>query len=316
MTTPAIWRRMFADIPSAHFGLNYDPSHFVLQFMDPASALHEFQDKLFHLHAKDVKIYRERLNEVGIFAHPLEWHQPRIPGLRRNRLGALHVGAAWRPATTARCASRSRTTPSARRSKAGSARCERPAIFSRPSFHGRHDGESIHFVPAGRALPGWRSPAPRGHPRPAARFPGRWSRPRRSGHGGRRPGRCHRPGRARGLPGLGPHAGEGPRAAALSIQGAGRKKYPAAGGDGCARKRQDRRRSRGRHSARARSRRIRLLAAGAHRRRFPRSEPRAWTATRAAFRSAWSRASRRSIFPRWCRCGCFRWPSPAATLSS
>ena len=79
-TSPAIWRRMFADIPSAHFGLNFDPSHFALQFMEPASALHEFKDKLFHLHAKDVKIHRERLNQVGVFAHPLEWHQPRIPG--------------------------------------------------------------------------------------------------------------------------------------------------------------------------------------------------------------------------------------------
>lgn len=80
MTTPAIWRRAFADIPSKHFGLNFDPSHFALQFIEPASALHEFRDKLFHLHAKDVKIHRERLNEAGAFAHPLEWHQPRIPG--------------------------------------------------------------------------------------------------------------------------------------------------------------------------------------------------------------------------------------------
>jgi len=80
MTTPAIWRRAFNDISSTSFGLNFDPSHFVLQFMDPESALHEFAGKFFHLHAKDVKINRARLNEVGAFAHPLEWHQPRIPG--------------------------------------------------------------------------------------------------------------------------------------------------------------------------------------------------------------------------------------------
>ena len=80
MTTPAIWRRAFSDIPSKHFGLNYDPSHFVLQHMDPASPLREFQSKLFHLHAKDVKLRRDRLNHVGVFATPLEWHQPRIPG--------------------------------------------------------------------------------------------------------------------------------------------------------------------------------------------------------------------------------------------
>ncbi len=79
-TSPVIWRRAFNDIPSDHFGLNYDPSHFVLQQMDPISPLREFQSKIFHLHAKDVKIRRDRLNEVGVFAHPLEWHQPRIPG--------------------------------------------------------------------------------------------------------------------------------------------------------------------------------------------------------------------------------------------
>ncbi|MCZ7635542.1 MAG: sugar phosphate isomerase/epimerase [Verrucomicrobia bacterium] len=79
-TTPVIWRRMFNDIPSDHFGLNYDPSHFILQFMDPAAPLNEFKSKLFHLHAKDVRIRWERMNDVGIFAYPLEWHQPRIPG--------------------------------------------------------------------------------------------------------------------------------------------------------------------------------------------------------------------------------------------
>lgn len=80
MTTPAIWRRAFHDIDSDHFGLNYDPSHFVLQGMDPISPLAEFRGKLFHVHAKDVKIDRAALDEVGRFDFPLRWHQPRIPG--------------------------------------------------------------------------------------------------------------------------------------------------------------------------------------------------------------------------------------------
>jgi sugar phosphate isomerase/epimerase len=79
-TSPAIWRRMFNDIASKNFGLNYDPSHFVLQRMDPVSPLREFQDKLFHLHAKDVKLSQDQLNDVGVFAFPNQWHQPRIPG--------------------------------------------------------------------------------------------------------------------------------------------------------------------------------------------------------------------------------------------
>jgi sugar phosphate isomerase/epimerase len=86
-TTPAIWRRMFSDIPSGHFGLNYDPSHFVVQQMDPVSPLREFQDKLFHLHAKDAMLRRDRINEVGIFALPQEWHQPRIPGFGEMNWG-------------------------------------------------------------------------------------------------------------------------------------------------------------------------------------------------------------------------------------
>ncbi len=80
MTTPAIWRRAFNDIDSTSFGLNYDPSHFILQDMDPLSPLAEFKSKLFHVHAKDVKINRAALNEVGRFDFPLQWHQPRIPG--------------------------------------------------------------------------------------------------------------------------------------------------------------------------------------------------------------------------------------------
>ena len=80
-TTPAIWRRMFNDIPSAHFGLNYDPSHMVWQQMDYLKPLREFSDRLFHVHAKDVRLDHERLDDVGIMAHPNEYHTPKLPGL-------------------------------------------------------------------------------------------------------------------------------------------------------------------------------------------------------------------------------------------
>jgi sugar phosphate isomerase/epimerase len=77
---PAIWRRMFHDIPSKHFGLNYDPSHLVWMHMDWEKPLHEFADRLHHLHAKDVRMNHDALDDVGILATPLEYHQPRIPG--------------------------------------------------------------------------------------------------------------------------------------------------------------------------------------------------------------------------------------------
>jgi sugar phosphate isomerase/epimerase len=79
--SPAVWRRMFADIPSDCFGLNYDPSHLVWQQMDYLAPLAEFREKLFHIHAKDVRIDRERLNEVGILANPNSYHTPKLPGL-------------------------------------------------------------------------------------------------------------------------------------------------------------------------------------------------------------------------------------------
>ncbi len=79
--SPAIWRRMFAEIDSPNFGLNYDPSHLVFQQMDYIAPLREFANKLFHAHAKDGRVDRERLNDVGILATPLQYFTPKLPGL-------------------------------------------------------------------------------------------------------------------------------------------------------------------------------------------------------------------------------------------
>lgn len=79
--SPRIWREMFSIIPSANFGLNFDPSHFVIQQMDYIRPIYEFKEKLFHVHIKDIKLYRNLLDEVGIFAPPLDYLQPKLPGL-------------------------------------------------------------------------------------------------------------------------------------------------------------------------------------------------------------------------------------------
>lgn len=80
-TSPAIWRRMFADIPSENFGLNYDPSHMVWQHMDYLAPMREFQDRLFHVHAKDVRLDTHKLHDVGILALPTAYHTPKLPGM-------------------------------------------------------------------------------------------------------------------------------------------------------------------------------------------------------------------------------------------
>jgi len=79
--SPAIWRRMFESVPSDHFGLNYDPSHMVFQQMDYLAPLRDFTDRIFHVHAKDVRVDKHRLDQVGILAHPLEYHSPKLPGM-------------------------------------------------------------------------------------------------------------------------------------------------------------------------------------------------------------------------------------------
>ena len=80
-TTPALWRKMFEIIDSDNFGINYDPSHFIWQQIDYIKPVYEFKDKIFHVHCKDIKIYPDKLNDVGIMAYPLEYMSPKLPGL-------------------------------------------------------------------------------------------------------------------------------------------------------------------------------------------------------------------------------------------
>jgi sugar phosphate isomerase/epimerase len=79
-SSPKIWREMFSIIDSKYFGLNYDPSHFVWQRMDYIKPIYEFKDKIFHFHIKDARFYADKYNDVGIFAPPLDYHKPKLPG--------------------------------------------------------------------------------------------------------------------------------------------------------------------------------------------------------------------------------------------
>ncbi len=81
MTTPKNFRRAFEIIPNENFGINYDPSHFIWQHIDYIKPLYEFKDKIFHVHFKDIKLYHEKLDDVGIMAYPLEYMAPKLPGL-------------------------------------------------------------------------------------------------------------------------------------------------------------------------------------------------------------------------------------------
>ncbi|NLC06047.1 MAG: sugar phosphate isomerase/epimerase [Erysipelothrix sp.] len=79
--SPKVWRKVFEIIPDDNLGINYDPSHFVWQFVDYIKPLYEFKDRIFMVHYKDMKVYHDRLNEVGTTANPTEYMAPKLPGL-------------------------------------------------------------------------------------------------------------------------------------------------------------------------------------------------------------------------------------------
>lgn len=81
MTTPAIWDKVFEILPYENLGINYDPSHFVWQMIDYIKPIYKYKDKIFHVHYKDIKVYRDKLDQVGITAYPLDYMSPKLPGL-------------------------------------------------------------------------------------------------------------------------------------------------------------------------------------------------------------------------------------------
>jgi sugar phosphate isomerase/epimerase len=86
---PANWRRMFDIIPDENFGLNFDPSHLVWQFIDIPRAVHEFGKRIFHAHAKDLEVRTDGLYEHGVMSAGVGWQVPRLCGLGQVDWGAF-----------------------------------------------------------------------------------------------------------------------------------------------------------------------------------------------------------------------------------
>jgi sugar phosphate isomerase/epimerase len=93
-TTPRIWRRILAEWGGT-IGLNFDPSHLVLQMIDIPRFIREFGPHILHVQAKDLWIDRDALYERGVFALGIGWQVPRLPGLGDVEWDAL-FGALWR----------------------------------------------------------------------------------------------------------------------------------------------------------------------------------------------------------------------------
>jgi sugar phosphate isomerase/epimerase len=77
-TVPAIWEKLMALVPNRRFGLEFDPSHLVRQYIDPIQTAWDFRDRILGVHAKDTEIIQPVLQKVGI--HGEGWWRYRIPG--------------------------------------------------------------------------------------------------------------------------------------------------------------------------------------------------------------------------------------------
>jgi sugar phosphate isomerase/epimerase len=77
-TVPAAWEKVFALISSRHFGMEFDPSHLVRQYIDPYQAVWDIRDRLLAIHLKDTEITQPVLQQVGILGK--DWWRYRIPG--------------------------------------------------------------------------------------------------------------------------------------------------------------------------------------------------------------------------------------------
>ncbi len=91
--TPAIWRRMFEAIPSPHFGLNYDPSHLVMQLIDPIAT--DLRLRRPHLpRPRQGHAGRSAAAQRGRARWPCRWTARRP---RSRASGASIGGVSWPP---------------------------------------------------------------------------------------------------------------------------------------------------------------------------------------------------------------------------
>ncbi|MBP1648682.1 MAG: Xylose isomerase protein barrel [Bacteroidetes bacterium] len=94
--SPELWEGLFNEVPSAGFGLNFDPSHLYWLGIDYLRAAKDFAPRIFHVHAKDTEILTEGAYRYGIFSRQLTpvpwksgWWRYRIPGLGSINWGKL-----------------------------------------------------------------------------------------------------------------------------------------------------------------------------------------------------------------------------------
>ncbi len=71
--------KAFGNTP--YVGIQFDPSHFLRQFMDPIQCMKDYMDKIYNMHLKDTEIFWNTLKRCGINPpQRTRWWRYRIPG--------------------------------------------------------------------------------------------------------------------------------------------------------------------------------------------------------------------------------------------
>jgi len=80
---PKAWDLMFDAVPDSNLGLEWEPTHQMVQLIDPIPQLKTYKDRILHIHGKDATIDRDALDRYGILGvETFVYH--RFPGFGDN----------------------------------------------------------------------------------------------------------------------------------------------------------------------------------------------------------------------------------------
>ena len=78
---PRAWEMMFNEVTSDSFGLEWEPTHVMVQLIDPIANLKEWVHKVVHVHGKDANIDWYWVKKYGTFCSVGNYARDRIPGM-------------------------------------------------------------------------------------------------------------------------------------------------------------------------------------------------------------------------------------------
>jgi sugar phosphate isomerase/epimerase len=77
--SPDTWDRVFSAVPSKNLGIEFDPSHMIILFMDYLAAIEAYGSRIYHVHLKDAEILPHIMNRTGV-RNDESWWRYRLPG--------------------------------------------------------------------------------------------------------------------------------------------------------------------------------------------------------------------------------------------